>query len=45
MRNKAAQNRKHKKWTLQINQIWRIGFIAYNLFDGGKLRALAAVDC
>jgi len=44
-RNKAAQLIQQKKLALHINQIWRMDFVADNLFDGRKLQMLTEVDC
>ncbi len=44
-RNKAAQLRQPKKFALHINQIWRMDFVANNLFDARKLQMLTVVDC
>ena len=34
-----------KQLAFAINEIWSMGFVAYALFDGRKLRMLPVVDC
>lgn len=43
-RNKSARRRQPRQMVSAINEIWSMDFVADNLFDGRRLRALTIVD-
>lgn len=43
-RNKSARLRQPKQLSTAINQIWSMDFVADQLFDGRRLRALTVVE-
>jgi len=43
-RHKACQERLPRYVAQQLNEVWSMDFVADNLFDGRKLRALTVVD-
>ena len=43
-RNRAAAHRLERLPTGRLHQCWRMDFVADNLFDGRKIRALTIVD-
>lgn len=43
-RNKSARLRQPKQMATTINEIWSMDFVADELFDGRRLRALTVVD-